>query len=131
MSHTYTIRGRIKPYVRMTQRSKWRDPQAREYLACKLAVGLQFKTQMRDHEIDALPGQTPLQVHITLWEAGGFHNKDLDNQVKAILDAAQGIVFPDDRWVDRIVAERKRGGCYAAEVAFEILYPTKEKGTAT
>ena len=129
MSHTYTIRGRIKPYVRMTQRSKWRDPQAREYLACKLAVGLQFKTQMRDQELAMLPGQTPLQVSIIIWEGGGFHNKDLDNQVKSILDAAQGIVFPDDRWVDRIVAERMRGGCYAAQVTFEILYPTQE-GTA-
>jgi len=107
----------------MTQRSKFTDPQAKEYLACKLAVGMQFKHQMHGHDLEMLPGQTPLSVTITIWEGGGFHNKDLDNQIKSLLDAAQGIVFPDDRWVDRIIAERRRGEGYAAEVMVEILYP--------
>ena len=119
MTHTYTIRGRIKPHVRMTQRSMHVNPQAREYLACKMALGLQFRHQLGQRQM--LPGQTPLAVTITIWEGGGFHNKDLDNQIKTLADCAQGIVFPDDRWIDRITAERKRGSCYAADVRIEVL----------
>jgi len=118
---TFIIRGKIKPYVRMTQRSKWTSPQAREYLASKAAVGMQLRHQMNQNGAGMLPGQTPLSVHITIWEAGGFHNKDLDNQVKAIVDAAQGIVFPDDRWIDQITAERKRGEGYATEMRIDTL----------
>ena len=28
----FIIEGKFKPYVRMTQRSKWVDPQAQEYI---------------------------------------------------------------------------------------------------
>ena len=118
---TYTIRGKIKPYVRMTQRSKWTDPQAREYLASKMAIGLQLKGQLTRNGNGMFPRRTPLAAHITIWEPGGFHNKDLDNQVKAILDSAQGIVFHDDRWIDCITAERLPGQCYAISMRIEEL----------
>jgi len=118
----FTLRGRIKPYVRMTQRSKWvKGSQAEEYLACKLALGIQFKHTMQHFNECMLPGQTPLSANIIIFEGGGFHNKDLDNQIKSILDAASGIVYPDDRWIDRITAERKRGGEYYATVRIETL----------
>lgn len=55
-------------------------------------------------------GREPLHVYITILTDGPPpHTCDLDNQVKAILDAAKGIMLEDDCWVDRLVAERRGG----------------------
>ena len=101
----FHLNGHIKPYVRMTQRSKWVDRQAQEYIGSKTRLGRQMKQIMADHGFDMLP-RCPLRVKIEILMTGGVHRCDLDNQVKALLDAAQGIVFPDDRWVDVVEAHR-------------------------
>lgn len=107
MSYHIQISGPFKPYVRMTQRGKWTSQAAQEYLSSKMAMQLQLKAEMVDRPM--LPGQTPLRVLITITHAGGFHHRDLDNEVKAILDAMQGIVFPDDRWIDILWVYRRKG----------------------
>lgn len=104
----FLLEGPFKPYVRMTQRGKWVNPQAREYLASKDRLARQFQEQMTGKWMHIERG-APLQVNIYIMHAGGFHNRDLDNEVKAILDAMQGVVFDDDRWVDCIVADRYQG----------------------
>ncbi len=105
--YRFIITGRIKPYVRMTQRGKWVKPQAIEYQASKSALQYQLSAQMAQHGWDTLPGQTPLAMHLVL----GYrrHSQDLDNIIKAVADAANGVVYPDDRWIDRITAERIGG----------------------
>lgn len=103
----FELVGPFKPYVRMTQRSKWVDPQAQAYLASKDALALQFQAQSGFWT--PLARGVPLTVEIEIEHAGGFHNRDLDNEVKAILDAAQGVVYDDDRWIDQIRAIRTRG----------------------
>ena len=117
----FNLRGVFKPYVRMTRRGKFVKQNAKDYLASKFAIGLQAKQQMNGAAM--LPGQTPLAVTIYIERQGGFHNRDLDNEVKAILDALQGIAFPDDRWVDTIRATRKRG------VADYVLVTVKTEAT--
>ena len=107
MTWTFTIEGPFKPYVRMTQRSMHVDPQAQEYLRSKLAIGLQLKQQMDGKTM--IPRQVPIGTIVEIEHARGFHNRDLDNELKAILDAAQGIVFCDDRWIDGAGAFRYRG----------------------
>jgi crossover junction endodeoxyribonuclease RusA len=104
MIYTFTIEGRFKPYVRMTQRGKWVKSEAREYLASKDRIGYDIAEQMRRRGQEMLPGQTPLWVEIRISPA--LHNRDLDNEVKALLDAMQSVVFPDDRWVDVLTASR-------------------------
>lgn len=118
-SVSFLIEGRIKPYVRMTQRSKHVDPQAQEYLASKLAIGLQLKQQMQGREI--IPRGIPLAVGVDIEEGVGFHNRDLDNEVKAMLDAGQGVVFEDDRWIDEILAMRYRGQESRASLSVQRL----------
>ena len=113
----YTLYGTFKPYVRMTQRGKWVRPEAQEYLASKADLARQFQCA----RLDMLPAQTPLAVSIVIEHKHGFHNRDLDNEVKAILDAAQGIVFVDDRWVDQIYAQRHRGQTDRIFVTVEAL----------
>jgi len=104
-----TAAGPFKPYVRMTQAGKWVKPEAKAYLASKQSLGLQFTAAMVDRTM--IPRGVPLAVEICITHNGGFHHCDLDNQAKAILDAAQGIVFEDDRWVDSLKAKRERGDC--------------------
>ncbi len=117
----FLLVGRFQPYTRMTQRSKFADPRAKEYLASKQVLGLQFSQQMTRNKWKILPGQTPLDVKIEIISSDG-HRCDLDNQVKGLLDAAQTIVFPDDRWVDRITARRRSDGKrYEARFRVEVI----------
>jgi len=103
----FLIEGQFKPYVRMTQRGKFVKPEAQEYLSSKAGIGLQLKARMSRQGWEMLPARTPLTVHVLIYHANGFHNRDLDNEVKALLDAAQGIVFHNDCWVDAITARRQ------------------------
>jgi len=105
----FELTGKIKPYVRMTQRGKFvrtrngKLTQAAEYLDSKTALQWQFKAQMMGHEPF---GREPLCVSITVFYRGGYHNHDLDNVIKALLDAMNGIVYADDRWIDAVCAVR-------------------------
>ena len=93
----FIIHGRFIPYVRMTQRSKWVDPRAQRYLASKDRLAWEYRLQMNGA---GLFERTPLRVSIDITMIGGLHRCDLDNQQKALVDAAQGIVFGNDCWVD-------------------------------
>lgn len=98
--------GKPVPYVRMTQRGKFVRPEAKRYLASKDAFALQMRAQMGGRE----PlGREPLVVRLEFWYTGGpDHRRDLDNEIKAMLDAGNGIVWEDDRWIDVIVASRHK-----------------------
>ncbi len=105
----FELTGKIKPYVRMTQKGKFvrarngKLTQAAEYLDSKAALQWQFKAQMVGHEMF---GREPLCVSITVFYRSGYHNHDLDNVIKALLDAMNGIVYADDRWIDAVCAVR-------------------------
>ncbi len=99
-----TLTGAVKPYVRMTRRGKWTNAQAQEYLASRMSLALQAKEQMRGR---APLGRMPLRVHIIFSVSERMHTKDLDNLVKAVLDALNGVAWQDDRWVDEISAVRR------------------------
>lgn len=102
--YRFVLKGKVKPYVRMTQRGKFVRPEARAYLASKEALAWQFKAQMMGK---VRFERTPLAVLIKFNEARRFHHKDLSNEYKAVEDAANGIVWDDDCWVDLCIARRK------------------------
>lgn len=102
-----SVEGPIKPYVRMTRRSMYVDDQAQEYLASKTALQTQLRAWMSLHEYEPL-GREPLRVEILFGWAN--HRQDLDNLAKAVLDACNGIVWDDDRWVDDLQVRRWMGG---------------------
>lgn len=103
----------IKPYVRMTKRGKYVDPQALEYLASKDTLAFEIRQAMQAAYYDPFPAQTPLQVHISVTvPSSQGHRADIDNIAKAILDACNKIVFPDDRWIDTLYIKRKIGEPY-------------------
>lgn len=104
--------------MRMTQSGKWVKPEAQKYLTCKFDLAYQFKQQMHDKPI---LGRAPLSVGIVFGIGGNYHHCDLDNQIKTILDAAKGIVFLDDRWVDHITAERSKTAEHVTTVFVQEL----------
>ena len=107
MKYSIILDGCFKPYVRMTRRGMWVKKAAREYLDSQDALQWQLRREMVDRPM--LPGQTPLAVQLVIIHAHGWHNRDLDNEVKAVLDAMSGIVYPDDRWIDDLQAVRISG----------------------
>lgn len=110
MEMTFVIEGKVKPYVRMTRVGKFCRPEAQEYMDSQAAIARQFRQQMNGNE--KLPAQTPLAVEIRVTMPGGLHRSDADNLTKSLLDAANGIVYPDDRWIDAIRFTRIKGEAY-------------------
>lgn len=114
----FTYADKIKPYVRMTQKGKWMDPQAREYLASKGQLASAFRFQMLRYVWDPLPAKTPFAISLH-YQAPNIFQFDLDNILKAVMDAANGIIFPDDRWCVDFRRQTKRRGSYA--LTFEVV----------
>jgi Holliday junction resolvase RusA-like endonuclease len=123
MSQDYVFRleGKIKPYVRMTQRSKGVEAQAMEYMANKQALQYQFKAQMMEHNWGMLPEKTALYLELEYSVAERLHGFDLDNVLKAVSDAMQAIVIGNDLWIDRVRAERRLGDRFSAVVKVGVV----------
>jgi Holliday junction resolvase RusA-like endonuclease len=96
--------GPVKPYVRMTQRSMWVNKQALEYRASKEALQMAMRCEMSRNCWEMLARES-LSVNIAFGRV--VRRQDLDNLVKAILDAGNKIVWRDDRWIDQINAWRR------------------------
>jgi Holliday junction resolvase RusA-like endonuclease len=96
--------GEIKPYVRMTQRSRYSEPQAIEYIASRNRLRDDMRTLMLANRWQMIPRGVPMEVGIIIGWCR--HNQDLDNIVKAVLDAANGVIYEDDCWIDSIEAAR-------------------------
>ena len=100
----------VMPYVRMTQKGKWSSPRAQEYLANRSCLEFGIKRALSEGGHYMLPAQTPLWIaiiYVAPREQG--HRCDTDNLLKAVLDACNGIVYPDDRWIDSISIRRYFG----------------------
>ena len=119
--YAFRLTGTVKPYVRMTRRGKWVDPQAQEYLASQDALGWQLKQQMQANEWEMIPRGIPLAAVIVIQPVR--HDEDIDNLAKALLDAAQKIVFEDDRWVDAALVFRHNRGKHVVEMVVTEKWP--------
>lgn len=117
-----TIPGKVKPYVRMTQRGKFYDPQAKQYLASKEAIKLEMISQINRAGIVIPKSKAPLFVSIIFLVPNRLHGCDLDNLIKSVLDAGNKILWSDDRYIDRITASRAIDVNYLTIIEFgEIL----------
>ena len=99
----FEIEGEIVPYVRMTQRSMWVNKRALAYRCSQSAIRDQIAIQMAQKQYEKIDKQPTLFV-ITVCTKRG-HRFDLDNVVKAVIDAAQTVVISNDMWIDKISAE--------------------------
>lgn len=98
----------IKPYVRMTQRGKYVNKQAQEYLTSKQILQVRMREKMQLAGYEMMPASEPLSVTIqVVAPVSQGHRADLDNIIKAVLDAGNDILYSDDRWIDTIIAHRE------------------------
>lgn len=108
MDREFVYSEKIVPYVRMTQRGKYVKKGAQDYLSSKASLGYAFKKQMEEYL--KINDKTPFEIEIEYY-APNIFQFDLDNLVKAVLDAGNGIIYTDDRWCqsfERIFKERKK-----------------------
>lgn len=103
----FKIVGEFTPYTRMTQRSKWADPRAQKYLASKMQLGYQLRQQMDGQPM--YPKGLPLSLIARIVSTKGLHGRDLSNELKALEDSANQIVYHDDRYIDHILISRGQG----------------------
>ena len=101
----FVIKGEVMPYTRTHKGSYRVNKWAAKYKSQEAALKLGMQNAMQLAGEPMLPGQTPLEVIINI-RKNPLHKCDLDNLVKALLDAANRVVYPDDAWVDYIRAGR-------------------------
>ena len=112
------LAGPVVPYTRMTRNGVWRED-AQRYLASKTALSLQMRAQMAEYGWTMYPARTPLQVRIAFGWC--VHTHDLSNLLKAVEDAANKIIWSDDRWIDRIETSRETWGNLGLELWVEAI----------
>lgn len=125
--YSFTLTGKIIPYVRMTQRGKFADPRAQAYLVNQLDLKWQLKQQMQEKDLQMLPSKTPLAVELQVGTKT-LRSGDLDNFFKAVADAANKIVYPDDCWIDKLSAWRYPADeCKAVFIVWERWIEVKNE----
>ena len=117
----FIIDGKITPYVRMTQRSKWTE-RAQAYLSSQRAIALQLKAQMNRAGCDQVPKGVPIAVGMRFTLTKRLYGCDLSNLEKALEDAANNVVWYDDRYiVRRLFGEKLLGDKNRAEMVVEVM----------
>ena len=112
------LAGPVVPYTRMTQGSLWTE-RSKRYLASQEALRVQMQNQMALNGWDMYPKEVPLKVRLVFgWCA---HNCDLSNLLKAVEDAANKVMWADDRWIDSITTEREAWGNLGLELWVEAV----------
>jgi Holliday junction resolvase RusA-like endonuclease len=112
------LAGPVVPYTRMTQGSTWTD-RSRRYLASQGALSVQMQVQMAETGRTMFPAKVPLRLRVVFGWA--VHTHDLSNLLKAVEDAANGIIWADDRWIDSITTEREAWDNLGLELWVEAL----------
>ena len=105
---SFYIETDFKPYTRMTQRGKYVKPDALAYLASQRTLALRFSEAMKLNGWEQFE-RVPLAINVLITMKRGLHEQDYSNQVKAIEDSMQKIVFPNDCWIDMAFIRRRLG----------------------
>jgi Holliday junction resolvase RusA-like endonuclease len=109
----------LVPYTRFTQRGKFVVPKAKKYMDNQHFLSWGYKAVMMENNWPMLPPHTPLAVSF-LVQRPDVYIFDLDNALKAALDAANEVVFPDDRYVTLVLRAEKRRGTPLLEIEFAL-----------
>lgn len=106
----------IVPYVRTTQKMKFISERWGKYAGSKATMRALFLQQQLEQGIQpdeqgfryVTHGKDPFKIFMEFRVPPKlFHTRDLDNQIKAVLDAGNKVLYPDDRWCDNIYATRR------------------------
>lgn len=114
--YIFTLTGEIMPAPRLNRKSAFVEPRAQKYLAIKDSLGYQFRQQMTANGWGIFPEDVPLFIAFDVTiprnfvDRRGLHYCDWDNLTKAIQDAGNRIVYPDDIMIDQCLGFRRRLG---------------------
>ena len=104
--------GRHRPYTRMTQKGKWVDKRAKAYLKSQSRLrGCLMEAKVTQGYTTGPIFERGVPLRVVLLYDWCLNNMDISNLLKAVEDAANGIIWDDDRWIDEVLARRyKKGG---------------------
>ena len=96
----------IIPYVRMTQRGKFKSKQARKYMKNQKHLGWFLYEATRMAKWEATDDPIRLMCVFNISKRASV--KDLSNLVKAVEDAGNGILWEDDRFITQLEAYKNK-----------------------
>lgn len=102
------IEGTVVPYTRMTRRGKYVKPDAIKYLDSQNRLKTLLSEANHNREYYGMwhvPEKVEFMAEMS-FNVASLHHCDLDNLIKAVMDACQGVLFKDDRYCDVISAKR-------------------------
>lgn len=116
MIYRFELKGKIQPYTRTLRGQKYYDKKADQYFKSKENIFDQLLFTMMQNKWDKLPDKTPLFIGLRYTVPKRLNGFDLDNVLKAVLDASQNVVFKNDLWIHAIIgADKVLGKDYSAE----------------
>jgi Holliday junction resolvase RusA-like endonuclease len=94
----FSIEGRPIPYVRTTQKQKFKDKAYRRYCDFKSLVIWEYRRQCKDMYFNK-----NIEVAVKCYLKGKStpmgKDGDVDNYLKAVLDSLNKVAYPDDRLI--------------------------------
>jgi hypothetical protein len=131
-SFGFTFVYPVIPYVRMTQRGKYVSSRAQKYLNSQVAIKEYMRERVGELEskgLDLFPyiveeklgnltaeveywfpvpprASFTVEINFLYHPEKEHHYCDIDNMIKAMMDAGNMILYVDDRWCDGISATR-------------------------
>lgn len=111
----------VVPYTRMTQRGKWvkENRQAQRYLENQHLLSWSMRAALGDLDTPVFGKTKRLKADYII--SGRYGRADLSNLVKAIEDAANGILWYDDRQIDESHEVRVNANYYETRIEVEVL----------
>lgn len=119
MKFAFTYCHEITPYVRMTGRGKYVKKNAQRYIKSQEALHWELIRQFKAADLFLSNGFFKVSGKFVIAKREGI--KDIDNLGKAVLDAAQGIIFDNDKQVKEVHWKKEAGNRDFAEIIFETI----------
>jgi Holliday junction resolvase RusA-like endonuclease len=69
---------------------------------CMSALGILYKTCMRKNDYEMIPPKVPIKLSFKIHTTRSRGKSDIDNYLKTIMDAGNGIIWHDDCWIEKI-----------------------------
>ena len=109
----------IMPAVRQTQKSKNVNERAIKYNGQQAAVRDRLVLIMREHGIPEFAPKQKLRMKLKV--VRHTVRGDVDNYCKAVMDACQGALYPNDKPVRSITVDIESGMPERFEARFEVI----------